>query len=367
MPRVTVVLPCYNHVQFVDETVRSLLAQSYRDFEIIAVDDGSTDGSLEALQRLEPNLHVMRQEHAGPAAARNRAIEFSDSEFIAFMDADDLCSPERLAVQIASLDKDRLDLVASELTFIDSNGNTLEGRWVCPPHACNDYWGSLLERNWAGTPSVTVRRSAIVSIGGFDEEFTHAEDYDLWLRTARLFRVGYVFSQLIRVRRHGHNLSRNIGAHQQFERRALRKVNPIEASAAFGRLYPDPQRQTEAWVWFLLRSGNEMFEQECHRAISQYPDSTSVEFAMGVFLYDLGAYDSSYDLFRKIKDEDVAGLNNFAVVSALRGDEEAAYSALRTAVAQRPGYHDAFLNLAALSSDSPLGITRRPLRSHLVP
>jgi glycosyltransferase involved in cell wall biosynthesis len=159
MPRVTVVLPCYNHAQFVEETLGCLLAQSYRDFEIVAVDDGSTDGSLETLERFGSPVRVLRSNHRGPAAARNRAIEASDSEFIAFMDADDLCHPDRLAIQVRKLEEDRLDLAASELTFVDSRGNALEGKWSCPAYAANDYWdrfssgtGSGRRPLWSGAP-----------------------------------------------------------------------------------------------------------------------------------------------------------------------------------------------------------------------
>ncbi len=372
MPRVTVVLPCYNHAQFIGKTLDCILAQSYNDFEIVAVDDGSTDGSLEVLQRFEPRVRVLRGQHngpAGPAAARNRAIEASDSDFIAFMDADDLCTPDRLAVQVNRLDADRLDLVASELTFIDPQGNALEGKWSCPPYASADYWGSLLERNWIGTPSVTLRRSALDSAGSFNEEFTHAEDYDLWLRLARSSAVGYVNAPLIQVRRHGGNISRNIAAHQHFERRALQRVNPLEAWAAFSRLHSRRDRAAEAWIWFLLRRGsedNENFEAECRRAIAEHPGSSSLRFALGVFLCDTGAYDVSWELFRGIKD-DAASLNNFAVLAALREDDEAARSALEAAIAMRPGYQDAQSNLSALSKNKPLALTRRPLRMHLVP
>lgn len=366
MPRVTVVVPCYNHAQFIAGTIHSILAQSYGDFEIVAVDDGSTDSSLDVLQQFQSRLRVLRSPHSGPAAARNRAMERSDSDFIAFMDADDLCAPDRLALQVNRLDEDRLDLVASELTFIDPRGNALEGKWSCPPYAALDYWGSLLERNWIGTPSVTLRRSALESTGAFNEEFTHAEDYDLWLRLARSFAVGYVDAPLVQVRRHEGNISRNIAAHQHFEKRALQRVNPIEARAAFSRLHPEPDRAAEAWIWFLLRSGNENFETECRQAISEHPGSPSLRFALGVFLYDTGSFDGACEIFRGM-EEDPASLNNFAVVAVLLGDEDAALIALKKAIAMRPDYKDAQSNLSALPNGTPLTLTRRPLRLHLVP
>jgi tetratricopeptide (TPR) repeat protein len=212
-----------------------------------------------------------------------------------------------------------------------------------------------------------VRRSALNAAGSFNEDFTHAEDYDLWLRLARRFAIGYIDAPLIQVRRHGSNISKDIAAHQKFEKRALQGVNPIEAMAAFTRLHPDAQRRAEAWIWFLLRSGNECLESECRRAVAESPNSAALQFALGVFFYDAGAYAGAYESFREIKDHDAAGLNNFAVAAALRGDEEAARSALQAAIAMRPGYQDARSNLLALANGAPLGLTRRPLRTDLVP
>jgi glycosyltransferase involved in cell wall biosynthesis len=100
MPRITIVLPVYNHARYVWEALRSLDAQDFRDFQIVAVNDGSTDSSLEVLERYGSGITIIDSEHQGPAAARNRAIQSTDSEFIAFMDADDVCRTDRLRVEV---------------------------------------------------------------------------------------------------------------------------------------------------------------------------------------------------------------------------------------------------------------------------
>ena len=226
MPRVTVVLPVFNHERYVEDALHSIFAQTYPDFEIAAVDDGSTDASLEILHRYRSRVKIIEGSHGGPAAARNRAIAATDSEFVAFMDADDVCSPERLRLSLAKLEIEGFDVIASALSFIDASGEPLPGEWARPGHAANDHWASLLERNWIGTPSVLLRRSVLDSTGLFDEKFTHAEDYDLWLRIGRGHSIGYIESPLIQCRRHGANTSGSIESHQYFERMALQKVDP---------------------------------------------------------------------------------------------------------------------------------------------
>jgi len=367
MSRITVVLPVYNHEHYVEQTLRSLFAQTYSDFEIIAVDDGSTDASLEVLNRHAARLTVIESSHEGPAAARNRAIEAADSEFIAFMDADDLCSPERLEWSLAKLENEKLDLVASALNFIDVNGKPLPGSWTCPSVAKTNYWGSLLERNWIGTPSVTIRSHALQGVGLFDERFTHAEDYDLWLRIGRDSSVGYIDTPLIQCRRHRANSSINIHSHQYFERMALQKVDRMEAWKAFNNLYAGAPRATEAWIWFLLRSGDPAFVEESAFAIAQHPQSHAVRFALGVFAWDTERYDRAVSTFQRLKDLDAASLHNFAVSLARCGDRRAAIFHLEAAIALCPEYHDAQYNLAALRAGREPRLTRRPFREHLVP
>jgi tetratricopeptide (TPR) repeat protein len=283
------------------------------------------------------------------------------------MDADDLCESRRLELQVRKLENEKLDFVASALSFIDGQGRPLPGLWTCPPHAHLDYWASLIERNWIGTPSVMLRRSILSSTGMFDEKFTHAEDYDLWLRVARSHSIGFIEVPLIRCRRHATNTSRNIESHKYFEQEALQKVDASEAYEAFARLYLTEQERDAAWIGFLLRSANPRLVDEAHRALARNPGSSMVRFALGVFYYDSGDYERSRATFLGIPEQDAASIHNAGVASALCGDFAFARLKLTAALRARPEYYDARYNLDALKSGNPLRLTRRPLRTNLVP
>jgi tetratricopeptide (TPR) repeat protein len=285
------------------------------------------------------------------------------------MDADDACAHERLGLQLEKLESENLDLVASALSFIDASGQPLPGAWTCPSHASNDYWGSLLERNWIGTPSVMLRRALLDSTGLFDESFTHSEDYDLWLRIGRFHSIGYLDRSLIQCRRHSANTSLNLASHRHFERLALQKVDPLQAWQAFTRLYPAPENCSQAWIWFLLRSGNPDFAGEANRALARHPGSNSIRFAVAVFQYDAGHYDQALSTFQAIVETgaDAASLNNIGVLTALRGDLESAASHFQTALRLCPEYQDARANLTAGAAGTGMRLTRRPFRATLIP
>jgi glycosyltransferase involved in cell wall biosynthesis len=367
MPLVTVVFPVYNHERYIEQALRSIFAQDFGDYEIVAIDDGSTDASPAMLGRYSSRIRVIQGKHGGPAAARNQGLAATDSEYVAFMDADDTCSPERLRIQLETLESENLDLVAAALSFIDAGGNPLPGAWTCPSHAANDYWGSLLERNWIGTPSVMLRRKILDCTGLFDESFTHSEDYDLWLRVARSHSIGYIDRPLIQCRRHSANTSLNLASHRRFERLALQKVDPTEAWNAFTRLYPGQENCDQAWIWFLLRSGNPSFAEVANDALARHPGSDSIRFALGVFQYDAGHYEQALSTFRAMPSANAAGLNNIGVLTALCGDTESALSHFQTALRLCPEYQDARANLAAVPAGTALRLTRRPFRASLVP
>ena len=181
MPRVSVIIPVFNAAATVRSAVESALAQTFTDREIVAVDDGSSDGSLDILRSYQPQIRVLQRQHGGPSAARNLGIANSSGEYLGFLDADDLWMRDFLAKTVAVLESDpACVLVYTDLKLADSQGKelgtTLIGARGVPTVK------DMLDELWPILPSsVVVRRRALERAGGYPEQLTSFEDVYLWL------------------------------------------------------------------------------------------------------------------------------------------------------------------------------------------
>jgi glycosyltransferase involved in cell wall biosynthesis len=182
---VSVVIPTHNRRELLLRTVHSVLAQEALDFEVLVVDDGSTDGTAEAIRLLKDRrVAVLRNERpVRVAAARNIGIEAATGSWIAVLDDDDLWSPEKLGRQVAAAEGTGRSWVYAGVVEIDGRGLLLGGE---PPPSSEELLGSLLDRNLmpAGCSNVIVRRDLLRDLGGFDVGLRHLADWDLWLRLA---------------------------------------------------------------------------------------------------------------------------------------------------------------------------------------
>jgi glycosyltransferase involved in cell wall biosynthesis len=222
-PEVSVIIPTYNRSAMVREAIASVLAQRDADFELIVVDDGSTDGTHEMLAGFDGIL-VEQTAHQGPAAARNRGVARASAPLIAFLDSDDLWAPDKLHRQLAFMREfpDCAISQTSELWIRD-------GRRVNPglrhlKRAGDIFMDSL--RTCLISPSAVILRTELFrSLGGFDEDFAAAEDYDLWLRILIEHEVGLLDEPMV-TRRAGHRdqLSSSVPAIDRFRVLALMKL-----------------------------------------------------------------------------------------------------------------------------------------------
>jgi glycosyltransferase involved in cell wall biosynthesis len=224
MPRVSIIIPTYNRKAFVSQAVESVLAQSYEDYELIVVDDGSTDGTRKALQRYEKRLLYLSQANQGVSAARNNGLTYAQGEFVAFLDSDDLWLPKKLAVQIAFMDRHP----GAQICYTDEIW-IRRGVRVNPKKRHAKYDGEIyphcLSLCIISPSSALMRRGLFVQVGGFDPGLPVCEDYDLWLRVAARYPVYFIPQRLI-VKRGGHpdQLSRREWGNDRFRVMALIKV-----------------------------------------------------------------------------------------------------------------------------------------------
>ena len=222
-PLVSVIIPTYNRAWALKEAIDSVLAQDFKDFELIVVDDGSTDNTGEMLDSYDQDLIVIRQTNRGVSAARNRGIAEAAGRLIAFLDSDDLWLPGKLSRQV---------------DFFNSNPdaviNQTEEIWirngvrVNPKNRHHKFSGMIFEQSLAlclvSPSAVMMRRSLLDAVGLFDEDLPACEDYDLWLRISWRYPVHLIETPLI-IKRGGHadQLSKAPGL-DKFRIKALKKV-----------------------------------------------------------------------------------------------------------------------------------------------
>ncbi len=223
-PRVSIIVPCYNAERYLDEALDSACAQTCADVEIIAVDDGSTDGTrgiLHARARRDSRFVVLAQPNQGESAARNAGLRYARGEFICFLDADDVLLPGKIERQAAFLDRTPgCDLVYSDFLMADSKLRLFGYvRTLIPP---GDILAEYARRNWFGVMVPLMRRSAAVRVGGFDETLRRAEDWDYWIRCARLCRFEYLPGAVAVYRHHENQIHRSDA---EMERGALHTID----------------------------------------------------------------------------------------------------------------------------------------------
>jgi len=201
---VSVVIPTYNHADFLAVAIRSVQAQTYRPIEIIVVDNFSTDETERVVsQSAHPSPTYIKFANQGIiAASRNVGIRAAAGEYVAFLDADDIWSPNKLERQIAHLRDPAVVLVASDLQYTGA-AKYSPSRLGDGPSGSHDYeYADIVRNNPIATSSVLVRRSELERVGGFDEspEFRVIEDWDLWLRLAVNGRARVIAEKLVTYR-----------------------------------------------------------------------------------------------------------------------------------------------------------------------
>ncbi|HTG85486.1 MAG TPA: glycosyltransferase family A protein, partial [Pyrinomonadaceae bacterium] len=185
---VSVIIPAYNAAEFMGETLDSVFAQTFTDYEVIVINDGSSDTAAleQVLQRYPPNLRYIKQENQGAAAARNAGLRAAVGEFVAFLDGDDTWLPSFLQRQMELLNSTNADLVFGDaLLFGDS---PLDGRTfmqVDPPRGEVTAENLLAVRVTVLTSTVLSRKAPILDVGMFDVSLRRGQDFDLWLRLAK--------------------------------------------------------------------------------------------------------------------------------------------------------------------------------------
>ena len=223
-PSVSVIIPTYNRAGFVMEAIESVLAQTYRHFELIVVDDGSTDGTAQLLKPHHGLLRYVHQPHRGVSAARNVGVQFSRGEFLAFLDSDDLWVKSKLQEQMAVMEASlSCMLVYTNEIWVRKGRRINQGK----RHTKCSGWifEKVLPLCLISFSSVLMRRELVNEIGPLDESLPACEDYDYWIRVTSRYPVTFL-DKLLVVKRGGHpdQLSKQHWGLDRFRIQSLEKA-----------------------------------------------------------------------------------------------------------------------------------------------
>lgn len=210
MPLVSVILPVYNAERFIRESVDSILSQTYGDFELIIINDGSTDNSLSVLESIrDPRIVLISQQNKGLAATLNYGLTLAKGEFIARQDNDDLSLPSRFEKQLAFLQSNpAVDVVGTWAEIMDETGKAT-GKFHRHPTDSLQLKFRLLFDNPFVHSSVMFRKSIVTKAGNYDTDRSIFEDYNLWSRIARISQVANIPEVLLRYREVNSGMSKS--------------------------------------------------------------------------------------------------------------------------------------------------------------
>ena len=260
MPKVSVIIPTYNRLSMVKEAVDSVLKQNFEDFELIVVDDGSTDETVKEIKRYGGRVRLLQHsENRGVSAARNKGILHAKGKYIAFLDSDDLWVKGKLKIQVAFLDENpHYPLCYTDEIWIR------RGRRVNPKIKHTKYSGWIFEKCLplcTISPSSAVMRKTLFSkVGLFDEALPVCEDYDFWLRISARFPIFFINKKLI-VKRGGHSdqLSQRSWGNDRYRVVALEKLlsEPYIAPEERKMILDEMKRKCQILYKGFLKRGKE--------------------------------------------------------------------------------------------------------------
>lgn len=217
MVNVSVIIPTYNRGNMIADAINSVLEQTYKDCEVIVIDDGSTDNTKEIISRYGDKVRYFYQQRGGAGSARNYGVSVSQGTYLAFLDSDDIWMKNKLEMQMEIIKNNpELILVYSDC-IVTKNGTLVAyySNWFKPK--LGSVYEDLIKGPFIPNLTVVVKKSIVLQVGGFDERLKMSQDYDLYLRVCMKGPVGYVSDQLAEYRLHESNNTKDLYKHLQYD------------------------------------------------------------------------------------------------------------------------------------------------------
>lgn len=312
MPRVSIVIPTHNRAEFLGAAVRSVLCQSFQDFEVVIVDDGSNDCTSTMVDTFrDERIHYIRHRmRRGGAAARNTGIARASGEYVAFLDDDDEWFPEKLERQmnIMLASPPQVGGVYTGYFIVNRSDGSTCGQVIARNRGYL-YPPILAENLIGGTSSVVLRRACLERVGWFDETLPSFQDYDLWIRVARGFEFECIPEPLLKYFVHPHQVWTNLDALVQGLEVMLKKYGAAPAFRKKAHRY-----FLSFGVRFCERNQFDRGRKAFMRAAAMHP------YGLGPYFYFCLAFlgRSKFDKARKAKTKLLTGLRKFHSFQGLR-------------------------------------------------
>ncbi|MBD2730343.1 glycosyltransferase [Nostoc sp. FACHB-892] len=227
MPKISVIIPAYNAEKTIKETIESVQQQTFTDFELIVINDGSQDKTLEILHTIkDERLQIFSYENGGLPEARNRGIKRASGEFVSFLDADDLWTPDKLELQLVALQQNPDAGVAYSwnLCMFEKEGTLSFVNAASPPFEGNVYPNLLLENFVGNGSNILLRRQVIESVGNFDRTLKSFEDWEFYLRVASVWNFVLIPQRQIIYRKVSSSMTSKVKVMEEQGLRLIEKV-----------------------------------------------------------------------------------------------------------------------------------------------
>lgn len=263
-PKVSVIIPTYNREKFIGAAIESVINQSFKEFEILVVDDGSSDNTQKLIATItDPRLHYIHQENRGRSNARNQALKLAKAKYICFLDSDDLYLPNKLELQVNYMEKNQdIAMIYTSALCIDADEKMLPEKyeanvsgWLYPKIA-------FFKPVTITLPTVMLRREVIEKVGNFDEEMERFEDTDLWRRVSKHFYIGAISEPTCLLRTHSDN--------------SLQSQNPKNINEALSYYVKKIFKEDASESYFLRCKGSSEIYLYYGKALMTRPDCISM-------------------------------------------------------------------------------------------
>lgn len=209
-PLISVVIPCYNYANYIKEAIQSVINQSYKNIELIVINDGSSDNSHEIIQALaqEYKFLYVNQKNSGVTQTSQNGLDLARGEFIKFLDADDKIYPNFLANALNALKDPNTAFVYANADLMDENSN-IRANKPCKNCVSGKIFDNLVQDCFINTTTSLIRTSALKNVGGFDTSI-NVQDYQIWLKMAQKYEVAYINQAFGAIRIHANNMSKRV-------------------------------------------------------------------------------------------------------------------------------------------------------------